>query len=299
MHPNEVLIGDHNGHLFQLDQVVNGDRKARGGIPRDYSVQPKEMFDPPSGITVYPRADVPGLLAEQAAKKARISDLRGGMPALDQGQYGYCWSHSVTTAIMLSRIVQGQPYRPLSAFCIAATIKRGRNEGGWCGLAAQFARETGVMTQATWPQGDAGYQRYDKPENWTEAARYRVTEEYADLTRDVYDQNLTFDQLIWCLLNGFPCATDFNHWSHSVCGCDIVDGVSERESYRDPVSGKLPSLPEFDAAWGMSHPVTGGLGLRILNSWSNGWGDRGFGLLTGSKAIPDGAIAVRVTGAAR
>jgi hypothetical protein len=61
-------------------------------------------------------------------------------------------------------------------------------------------------------------------------------------------------------------AWDFNWWGHSVGGIRLVK--VEAGSY----------------------------GRKIRNSWTDSWGDRGFGILRGSKAVPDGAIAVRVTG---
>jgi hypothetical protein len=57
-------------------------------------------------------------------------------------------------------------------------------------------------------------------------------------------------------------------------------------------SGKLASLSEFDAIWAMNDPVTGGLGKRFRNSWADGYGDKGFAVLTGSKAVSSNAVAI-------
>jgi hypothetical protein len=35
--------------------------------------------------------------------------------------------------------------------------------------------------------------------------------------------------------------------------------------------------------------------VLIWNSWSNSWSDNGMGVLEGNRAIPNGAIAVRVS----
>lgn len=37
----------------------------------------------------------------------------------------------------------------------------------------------------------------------------------------------------------------------------------------------------------------GSYGLRIDNSWTDQWGDRGKATLQGARAIPDGAVATR------
>jgi hypothetical protein len=177
-----------------------------------------------------------------------------------------CWGHSTTGCVQAVRAVNGQPYVPLSAYMVCAIIKRGRNEGGWCGLSAQFLREHGVCSQALWPQGDRNTSR-DTPEVRANAALHKVTEDWVDLTADVYDQNLTFDQVATCLLTGVPCAIDENWWSHSIMACDLVE------------------------------VEPGSFGIRIRNSWGDGWESKGFGILRGSKCIPDGALAIRVTGA--
>ncbi len=265
-----ILDDDTKGR--ELDQwfapFINGEPKGHGLVPRDYSIYPKEMFAPPTDMAMIPRSDWSARIKEQERQKSRISDilLAAGIPSMDQGPNGYCWGHSTVGCVQAVRAINNLPYVPLSAYMVCAIIKNGRNEGGWCGLSAKFVREIGVCSQQLWPQGSRDL-RLDNSTTRADAAKHKVTEDYVDLVRDVYDQNLTFDQLATCLLSGIPCPVDYNHWSHSIMGCDLVE------------------------------VEPGSFGVRIRNSWSDSWGEQGFGILRGSKAIPDGAVAIRVTGA--
>lgn len=262
------LIDDSTPDEVFFQPVVNGEPKGRGLVPRDFTIDPPEMFDPPSNIPLIPRSEWDARIEEQDRLQSSLEHIRGTIESLDQGNVGYCWAHSTAHCVTLIRARDNQPYVPLSAYAVAATIKQGRDEGGWCGLSAKFLRERGIPSQALWPQGDRDYRKYDRPEIWQDAARRKVTEEWIDLTRSVYDQNLTFDQVATCLLLNIPCALDFNHWSHSVCGLRLV------------------------------RVEAGSYGIKIWNSWSDGWGERGMAVLRGQKAIPDGAVALRVSGMA-
>lgn len=253
-------------YVIDVDDPKNTDRlfpkdKGRGHDP---SQVVRAMYSPPSDLQLIPRSEWSARIKEQEALKARASDART-WDCLDQGQVGYCWAHSTTQAVMMVRTLMGLPHVPLSAYAVAATIKKGADEGGWCGLSAKFARERGIPAQSLWPQGDRNYRNYDKPEVWANAKLHTIAEDWADLTKAEYDQNLTFDQIASWLLTGMGvCAVDFNWWSHSVLALDVV---------------------EVEA---------GSFGLRILNSWGPSWEDHGSSVLRGRKAIPDGAYGVRV-----
>jgi hypothetical protein len=267
LRPGEILIDDDTPHDVLFRPHVNGELKGRGAIPRDYTVQPVERFAPPSEIDLIPQSEWSARVKEIEATASGLSHIRGSIPSLDQGQNGYCWGHSTTHAVMLLRALMNLPYVPLSAYAVCATIKRGANEGGWCGLSADFHEKRGAPSQALWPQGDRNYRQYDRPEVWENAGLHKVTEDWIDLTRDVYDRNLTFAQVMTCALLRIPVAFDFNWWGHSIAMLDAVE------------------------------VEPGSFGFRIWNSWSDGWGERGTGVLRGQKAVPDGAVALRVTGA--
>lgn len=263
--PGEHVIDDD---FKDADQLFPAD-KGRGMTGRDLSESPHEMYEPPSGIELIPESEWKDRANELQKTQSAISHILltgdGGnpIPSLDQGPVGYCWAHSTTGAIQATRALKFMPYVPLSAYAVAATIKKGADEGGWCGLSGKFVQERGVPSQAKWPQGDRNYRSHDTADVWADAAKHKMTEEWMDLARPVYDQVLTWPQVITCLLLRFPVAADFNWWGHSVLLCDVV--VVE----------------------------DGSIGIRMRNSWGDGWGDQGFSILRGSKARPDNALGIR------
>lgn len=251
--------------LDWFNPCVDGEIKGHGYVPRNYRTHPPQMFDPPSELKVYPRSEWSDRIKQKTQEKSWLTDLRT-WPSLDQNGNGFCWAYSTTSCVMLNRSLMNQPYVRLSAHAVACKIKNFRDEGGWCGLSAKFQREQGCPSVEFWAEKSMS-RSHDRPETWANAALHKVSEEWVDLTRDVWDQNLSFDIVATCLLNNVPVAVDFNHWSHSVCGIELVE------------------------------VEPGSFGLKILNSWTDGWGERGTGILRGSKAIPDGAVAIRVAGA--
>lgn len=203
-----------------------------------------------------------------------------------------CWRHSGTSAHLLIRARDDQPYLDLSPYAGACRIKNYRDEGGWGAQGVDDIMDNGDPTAEFWPQRAVSRQ-YDNANTWANAKLHRFTEGFIDMGSPQYDRTLTFNQVITCLLSRIPVVVDFNWWSHSVCAADAVNGTSQMGITRAE-SGKLMQLQEFDAYWGINNPVTGGIAIRIWNSWGDSWSTNGMGVLTGSKAVPDGATAPRV-----
>lgn len=176
-----------------------------------------------------------------------------------------CWAYSTTGCVIAIRAFNNQKYKPLNGHSVAAPIKNGRDEGGWCGLSAKYIMENGVAVMGAgkgqWPEHSRNT-RHDTPECLKQKKKYRVDEAFIDLSRAAYDQEMTFDQIATCLLLNIPCALDFSWWGHSVLGCDLVDLGDGRYA------------------------------IRIRNSWTDGWGDLGFDVLSESKSRADNAVAL-------
>lgn len=168
---------------------------------------------------------------------------------------GNCWFHSGTSAHLVLTAAMGEPYEDLSAYAGACIIKDYRDEGGWGAEGVEWQAANGIPTSQFWPQQSMSKSN-DTPAMRANAALHKITE-WMDL-----EPNNMKAQLVTCLLSNIPVVVDFNWWSHSVCALDVV------------------SLSPFS--------------IRIWNSWSDTWSENGTGVLTGSKAMPDGAIAPRV-----
>jgi len=261
---DEILIHDGNWTDFLESPVDDTARaRARGLKPRNYATHPVGYLAcaKPFDVPLIPESEWQARLDAQIAAKAQLSNIRNAgmngqpIPSRDQDGKGYCWAHSSTSAALIVRAIQGQPYADLSAFAVACIIKNYRDEGGWGAESLEWIAANGIPTSDYWPQQSMSRSN-DTPAMRANAKRHEFTE-WMDL-----DPANVKAQMVTCLLLGIPVVTDFNWWGHSVCTIDLV------------------SLNPFTT--------------RIWNSWGDGWSDNGTGLLQGSKAIPDGAIAPRV-----
>lgn len=261
---------------FVIDDSTNNDILNPAGfgkgfepeqIPTDLA-QPYPLFgEAPDQIREFTDAELLAYTQELWDRKATLWHMRQyaangqQMPTLDQGSEGYCWAYSTTRAIMYARAMQNQPYRRLSGHAIGCIVKNYRNEGGWCGLSQQFAEERGVPSVEFWPEKSSN-RANDNPRTWENAAQNKISEGWYDPSKQPYDRNMTLRQLLTLLCLGIPCAVDRFHWSHST-------------------NDHTPIIKD-GRVWPMGD-----------NSWTDGWGDKGCYVFVGSKANPDGCIAVR------
>lgn len=271
----------YHGNIPILDMNTPADRDILhpngvgfGYVPRDYKIDPESMFDPPLGMPLIDPSEWDARYDEEEATQSSLEHLylsgpNGGpvFKNLLQGSDGYCWGYSVGHGLMFNRLIQNETPIRLNPHGPCAVIKRGANQGGWCGLSAKFAREIGYPVEGTgpgqWPLQSRNLQ-YDTPECRASMALHRVAEDYVDLTRQAYDQNLTRAQFTTCLQSKIPVPSDWMDWLHSVLSIRWVRVES--------------------GSW---FPL-------ILNSWPN-WGRHGLAVIRYKNGNPDGAVALRST----
>lgn len=306
LYPGEIVIHDGNVDLHKTAQFFGDDGQPRsyGLVPRNYQTHPLGCYPdikPYTAVSfpLIPREEWAQRAKDQLAAGARLSDMRmrgnkGQMiPSRDQNGRGYCWRHSPTSANLLVRARMNLPYVDLSAYAGACRIKNYRDEGGWGAQGLDDVIQFGDPSSEFWPQKSVSRSN-DTPEMRANALLHRGGEGWIDLAVAQYDRKLAFEQEISLYLTASPCIKDHNWWSHSICGCDAVDGSTQRLFTRGE-SGKLLQLREFDQFWGMLDPVTAGWGIRIWNSWGDGWGAQGMGVLTGKQAVSDGSVGLLTT----
>ncbi|TXI84792.1 MAG: hypothetical protein E6Q40_08840 [Cupriavidus sp.] len=221
--------------------------------PGDYEYG--SVADPFPAELLIPMGEVQARIQELEATKTRISDLIRAvqLPPKNQASTNYCWINAPTHCCEIVRAQQGLPMVILSPASAGAQIKGYRNVGGWGLEGLQWITEHGLVPVDHWP-ANAIDRKYATPENKKLALNYRVVE-----WTELKPRNL--QQLLSLLLRRIPVAVGYNWWGHEVTACDPV--------------------------W-----LDGAAAVRIRNSWLN-WGDYGFGVLQGSRVLPDDAVAPR------
>lgn len=278
---DDFVIDDSNVEARCFPRT-HGNGEGYGLIPRDYDQYPVGCY---KGSTTFgslndelpliPWNEMPDRIAHLISTKSQLSDIRdtadNGRPfvSLDQNGQGYCWNYSGTACQMLLRAVANMPYVRLSAHANACIIKNFRDQGGWGAAGLDRQMSHGTPSVEFWPEKSMSRQ-HDNPRTWENAARHKTAEGWIDIDPHPYDRDMTFQEVLTCLLCRIPVIGDFNWWGHSVALMDAVD--------------VYPNRPATDPRR---------YGVRILNSWTDRWGTRGTGVLQDQRAIPNGATAPR------
>ena len=217
----------------------------------------RDGYSKPFPLPTIPREEWAERIEERERTNSKLRDIKkwAGFRSLNQGSLGYCWVFAPTQALHYLRAVHGFAHVPLSPASVGAPIKNYRNVGGWGSEALAYMVEHGTVPQEMWPATSLD-RKLDNAETKAVRKHFKV-EEFWEL------KPRNFDELATCLLYGFPVAVGYNWWGHEVLAHDLL---------------RLES---------------GEYAIEIDNSWG-GWGDEGHGILKGTKALPDEAVAPRV-----
>jgi hypothetical protein len=227
----------------------------RSGAPDDYAYGDAATPFPPEWLIS--ESEWEPRIKEMEEQKSRVSDRinMAGLPCKNQEQTNYCWINAPVHTLEIMRVMQNQPMVILSPASAGGPIKGYRNVGGWGKEGLLRLISHGCNSIGRWP-ANAISSRYATAENAEEALLYRVVEWIEIRPRNI-------QQLMSCLLRRIPIAVGYNWWTHEVT--------------------------LYDPVW-----VNGGPGGRMRNSWGMNWpnaGAAGYSILTGSKLLPDDAVA--------
>lgn len=213
------------------------------------------------GSLLIQKSDVQAIVAERKARRTNLRELAlsRNLPCKDQNGTNYCWINAGTHTVEVARLKQNEPIVLLSPASAGGPITGFSNVGGWGKEGLQWIQEHGLVPVDKWP-ANAISSSYYTEENKKIALNYRQTEWW-----ELEPGNM---QQLWsCLLNDVPVAIGLGWWSHEV-------------TY-------------YDVDW-----IDGDVAYIFRNSWGMSYGDKGFGVLQGGKAVPDDAVAPAVAIAA-
>lgn len=261
---NIPVIDDSNYITFEEQIADDGQPFGKGWEPRPAS---DEGFSAPLPFPLIPRSEWRDRIEEGERTKSFLSHLgdRSGLVVKNQRRTNYCWINAPTKAVEYLRAVQGQPYVELSPASVGAPLTNYANAngdpagvGGWGTRGLKYLVEVGCCPASLWPS-NAISKKYDTPSSRAARAQYRVSE-WSDIK--------TLDQVMTCLLMRIPVPVGLAWWGHLVLAVDPVINQSGQFGYR------------FDNSYGIE------------------WGQKGRGVVLGSRAVPNDACAPRVANAA-
>jgi hypothetical protein len=232
---------------------------------RDWDLHPQFSSHEEYTGTVYPRKDWVELIELQKKNRTSPMHIHKGneIPILNQGRYGYCWMYGTVGCILNRYAVQGiDPVPNLNAHSTAAMGKRYRNQGGFGVEATGYIQQRGLATYDTWPEFSNDRSLETDPKVIADCKKHKLVT-FEEMPRD------SFDAVMSCLIDPIdpsPCTLAFSWWRHLVAGlCGMYRG-----------SGR-------SIEWG----------LGFANSWTEKWGQKGYGTVWNSKAKPFESVAVR------
>ena len=250
VYPGEVIVDDESPTHKYML-----DDLSRG---LDLSARPDKDFaydgfaSPFNDAMLIPTSEFRARIQEREEQGASLSALIKAkrLDHKDQGSTNYCWINGPVHALEIRRLQQNQNRVTLSPASAGAKIKNFQNRGGWGLEGIQYLASKGCVPTEYWP-ANAIDRRFDTEANVQRALGYRVREWLECKPRNV-------QQMVSVSLRNYPGSGGYNWWSHQIT---IVEPV-----------------------W-----LDGEVAMRIRNSWK-GWGDYGFGILRGSKMLPDDLV---------
>lgn len=254
-------FGQFSTGMFQQQQdtvIVDGGGPGEFVLPRGGRI-PFSVGSSGELPTEYriPRSEWEARIKEKESQDVyiRSRSTLAGLKCKDQNGTNFCWANAPTYCYEVARMYANLPLKYFSPGSVAGPVNGFTNTGGWGGNALKRMVSNGVATADVYPVNQVR-----KPSNYDAAmevaAQNKVLEWWT-----LRDRNL--DDLISCLLLDWPVAVGLNWWSHEV---------------------------SFTRAlW-----LDGEIAIEFRNSWGMSYGTDGYGILQGSRMMPDDAVIPRI-----
>lgn len=218
------------------------------------------VFRGPKQVTDVPQSQ----WADMIRAGAGLKSFNKPLPAKDQDGLSLCWCYGSTRAVEYRRQLEGLPYLQLAPESIDVEVNGGRNEGGYASQAFDAIQAKGICEQSFLPAVNSLKYKQWKT-GWQDNA---ASHEVVDWFQLDNTGNVSFADVMTCLLNDSPVAAGLDWWGHLVC---------------------------FVAPVLLSN---GTFGVLFQNSWGPDWptaGANGFAILTQDMGTPDGAASPIIT----
>lgn len=257
-----LVINDENFDLF----CDPGDCRC-GTIARNYAQVPYgsiPSIPPGSDIEEIDLEEWPDLIADQDRSESSLyhiwKDSKIGI--LNQSSISYCHAFADVFHSMLVREMQQLEYVELSASSIGGPVTGWKNAGAYIHDDLLQSYNFGACSTDFCPMLTTNL-RDCKP-GWKENALLHRTSEYIDVPARDFKKHGSL------LLRNKPVNVGLNYWGHAVADLKVIDLYPQR---------KATDWLRY--------------GFMFANSWSTQWGDEGFGVRHGNKALAD-AIYTRL-----
>jgi len=262
----DLIIGDDNWESLNSDikrpdlcgtLSRNFDQVPYGSLPFAGPYDAEEM-------PIIPMEEWPDLIADTERSKSSLKDVWADarIGVWNQDWSNYCHAFSSVMGMMITNALMGLPKVELSPSSVGAPITGYRNEGEYIHNDLQQMVRVGVASIDFVPR--LTIKKSDFKPGWQEnAAKHRATE-YIDVPARNF---LVHGSL---LLLRYPVVVGLNYWGHAVL--DLV-------------------LKDLDTRLKPTDPNR--YGSEFLNSWHERWGNKGFGIRSGSKKFADAIYALR------
>jgi len=252
------IIDDGNASFFERE-IADPNTPFNGGFNSESVIA---GLGNPFSRTIMPRSEWDDNIRRQEAEQSSPDHWRlaGGVPVMDQSNWGFCWFYGLIGAVNTAYAQTGMEGLRLNPWPTAYLGKNGRNVGGWAGEGLGYFDKWGTPEESVW---DPNNKTNDRALFQDHGVQLNSKMHNAIETEELERNN--FDALVSALLDPerpTPVTMGLQWWGHLIYATKAV---------------KISN---------------GKYGVKIVNSWKPSWGEQGCAVLAQNKATAFEQIAI-------